>query len=87
MAAHVQRYMGKDAGCAGAGAARRQGAADNEDLLLMIILMAVLPMVDLMLLLLLTRLISRMPAWQRDFGKIHWMRETVKKKKGDEYWI
>ena len=42
--------------------------ADNEDLLLMIILMAVLPMVILMLLLL---LISRMPAWQRDFRKIH----------------
>ena len=60
--------------------------ANSEDLLLMMILMVVLPMVDLMLLLLLTRLISRMPAWQRDFGKIHWMRETVKKKKGDEYW-
>ena len=27
VAAHVQRYMGKDAGCAGAGAARRQGAS------------------------------------------------------------
>ena len=64
-----------------------RGQANNEDLLLMIILMAVLPMVDLMFLLLLTRLISRMTAGQRDFGKIHWMRETVKKKKGDEYWI
>ena len=60
--------------------------ANNEDLL-MIILMAVLPMVDLMLFLLLTRLISRMPAWQRDFRKIHWMQERVRKKKGYEYWI
>ena len=65
-----------------------RGQANSEDLLLMMILMVVLPMVTLMLLLLLlTRLISRMPAWQRDFGQIHWMRETVKKKKGDEYWI
>ena len=55
--------------------------ADNEDLFLMMILMAVLPMVTLMLLLL-KRLISRMPAWQRDFRKIHWMQERVRKKKG-----
>ena len=40
--------------------------ADNEDLLLMIILMAVLPMVILVLL---TMLISRTPAWQRNCGK------------------
>ena len=59
--------------------------ANSEDLLLMMILMVVLPMVTLMLLL--TRLILRMPAWQRDFRKIHWMQERVRKKKGYEYLI
>ena len=64
--------------------------ANNEDLLLMMILMAMLPWCngDLdVVAVVVDKLISRMPAWQRDFRKIHWMRETVKKEKGYEYWI